>query len=135
MANKCKPVVKQEAGGNDHSKSKGKRIFARQTTPEQPKFEGKTKDLGGHVFNVGFTNQAQLFANVMEEIAEYVHRTMKEFQDIQNAIKNLTNASLTMPAKSTTYNSASNDIIFKHLLDAHVKRQTCNAKIKHLSTL
>ena len=79
--------MKQEGKCNDYNKGKAKRILVYRVTQAQLKFKGKTKNLKGHVFDVGVTNQAQLFANTTKEIAEYTGRTTKESQDIQNGIE------------------------------------------------
>ena len=45
--------------------------------PRQPKFEGKSDDLKGHVYDCSDSRQADQFTKTTKEIAEYVGRTYK----------------------------------------------------------
>ena len=125
MTSKQKPtVVKFKGPTNDWGREKNNgRNFVRQNNATPAKFKGKTKDLKGCVYDVEVKNWAQLFVNTTKEIAEYAERKLKESQDIFNAIKKLTDISLDMPAKPTEYDATTNNIVFKHLIDLHIKRQ------------
>ena len=58
----------------------------------QPKFEGKTKELKGHIYDVGVDNQADLFSRTTKEIAEYAGMHCKQSLDIRTAIETLSEA-------------------------------------------
>ena len=62
--------------GNGNRKGFGTRVSY------QPKFEGKTEELKGFIYDIGVENQADLFMKTTKEIAEYAGRHCKQGLDI-----------------------------------------------------
>eukprot|EP00957_Ditylum_brightwellii_P021529 1622830-Ditylum_brightwellii.AAC.1 len=58
----------------------------RRYTPRVSKFEGRTAELKGHIYDAGYALQANLFVNTTRELAEYAGRTCNDSGDIRNAI-------------------------------------------------
>ena len=82
-----KPIVKEEGKGKTPRRNMG--YLNWQAAVTTAKFVGKSESLEKHIYDIGVTNQTQLFSNTMKEIAEYAGRTLKESQDIRLAIKKL----------------------------------------------
>eukprot|EP00957_Ditylum_brightwellii_P141355 10770512-Ditylum_brightwellii.AAC.1 len=70
-----------------------KRNFRRPTIKRE-KFEGKTPELKGHIFDSGYALQADLYTKTAKEIAQYAGRTCKQPEDIMGTIENLTELAL-----------------------------------------
>jgi hypothetical protein len=65
--------------------------------PKQPKFEGKSDDLKGHIYDCSSVKQADAFVKTMKEIAEYVGRTYKYGSDVRLAVLHLSSPTIAMP--------------------------------------
>ena len=77
-----KPVVKQESSAAKDAPARRARQQNRRSTLLNAKFTGLTKGLKKHIYDIGVSNQTQLFSNTTKEIAEYAGRILKESQDI-----------------------------------------------------
>ena len=66
------------------------------------KFSGRIDDLKGHIYDVGYGQQADAFVETTEEIAGYVGCTCKQSTDIRAAIEKLQDGTITLEAKVTT---------------------------------
>eukprot|EP00957_Ditylum_brightwellii_P183153 13949947-Ditylum_brightwellii.AAC.1 len=53
-----------------------------------PKFEGRTPELKGHIYDTGYGVQASRFITTTREFAEYAGRTCKNSGNIRLAILN-----------------------------------------------
>ena len=53
------------------------------------KFSGKIDNLKGHIYDVGYKQQADALVKTTEEIAGYAGRTRKQSTDIMAAVENL----------------------------------------------
>ena len=52
-------------------------------------FEGRTEGLEDAIYDIGISNQADMFMQSTKKIANYAGRTLKESQDTRLAIKTL----------------------------------------------
>jgi hypothetical protein len=101
-----KPTESGDAGGNkpfkkDAERAKDgnqksftlnqgrRRAFKKPQPPRQPKFDGKCKDLKGHIYDCSTSRQVDLFTKSTKEIAEHVGRTFRHGTGIQRAIQEL----------------------------------------------
>ena len=91
--------------------------------PTKNKNVGKTEDLNGFMFDVGSNSQAQLFTNTTREIAEYAGQTLKELQDIKQAIENLNKTSFKLPVRINKGDMLINNVIFNRQFDNHFKQE------------
>ena len=112
---------------------RARRFQNAQQAVTAPKFKGKTDDLEDHVFDVGVSNQSQLFADTIQEIAEYAGRSLKELQDIGLAIEKIKDVKFTVPTKQSTtpdLDAEAINIIYKTELGGYIKRtnQYCQNK-------
>ena len=90
------------------------------------KFSGKIDDLKGHIYDVGYRQQADAFVKTTEYIAGYVGRTCKQITDIRATIENLQDVTITLEAKVTITKVPDEDdrkIIRKSLIDEYRKRK------------
>lgn len=55
--------------------------------------------MGGHIFDIGVPNQAELFSMTTKKLANYVGRTVRESQDIWQAIETLRGIIIELPIK------------------------------------
>eukprot|EP00957_Ditylum_brightwellii_P032822 2488230-Ditylum_brightwellii.AAC.1 len=65
------------------------------------KFEGKTPELGGFVYNVGYALQADMYVQTTKEIAQYASQTCKQADNIKRAIKKLQETVIPKPMLAT----------------------------------
>ena len=65
------------------------------------KFSGRIEDLKGHIYDVGYRQQADAFVKTTEEIAGYAGRTCKQSTDIRAAIEKLQDITITLETKVT----------------------------------
>jgi hypothetical protein len=56
---------------------------------QQPKFEGKSADLKGHIYDYSNARQADLYAKTTKEIAEYVGLEYSYSGDNRRAVTRL----------------------------------------------
>ena len=94
-------------------------------TNNNAKFNGKTKALEGHVYNVGVPNQGHLFANTTKEISKYAGQKkilghLPGDQEggrsyLHHSGKQVTGSSLDTTAVK---------IIYKNELDGFIKRES-----------
>ena len=108
-------------GGYKKQSGNGKKGFATKAS-YQPKFEGKTPELKGHIYDIGVENQADLFARTTKEIAEYAGRHCKQSLDIRTAIETLAEVLIPVPADRGTSNTTFNSLMLGKDLDIYVKR-------------
>ena len=96
------PPVKDKVESNDSTAKKhynnnyrcgreGQKKTEKTTpsTPKQPKFEGKSEDLQGYMYNCTSYKQVDNFNFTTKEITEYVGRTYKYGSDTRLAVTNL----------------------------------------------
>jgi Zinc knuckle len=89
----------------------------------QPKFEGKTEALKGHVYVYGDSRQSDMYTQTTKEIAEYVGRTLSYGNDIANAITNLRLPTIVEPPEpvptppATTLSKAQDKIFEKQIVE------------------
>ena len=115
------PDRKPYFGGFKKRSGGGKKGFATKAS-YQPKFEGKTPELKGHIYAVGVENQADLFTKTTKEIAEYAGRHCKQSLDIRTAIETLAEVVIPVPADRGTSNTTFNNLMLGKDLDIYVKR-------------
>ena len=134
-----KPVIKQESQSQDKSRRQGggqrRNQGPRRAPNTSAKFKGKTEDLEGHIYNVGVSNQAHLFATTTKEISEYAGRNLKESQDIRLAIEKVEDVTFTIPTKHALgggLDTTAVDIIYKTKLDGYIKRESIYRQNKSL---
>ena len=122
MTNLEKKLVVKQEGNQDKSKRRGgaRRYQNTQRAVTASKFKGKTDELEGHIFDVGVSNQSQLFANTTKEIAEHAGQLLKEFQDIRLMIEKVEDITFPIPKKQTItwdLNEEAISIIYKTKMD------------------
>ena len=66
------------------------------------KFSGRIYDLTGHIYDVGYGQQADAFVKTTEEISGYASVTCKQSTDIRAAIEKLQDVTITLDSKVTT---------------------------------
>jgi hypothetical protein len=81
------PKNESQADKRHQGSNKG-RAFTRPTT-RQPKFEGKSEALKGHIYDCSASKQAEAYIRTTKEIAEYVGRTYSQGADIRCAMEEL----------------------------------------------
>ena len=89
------------------------------------KFSGRIDDLKGHIYDVGYGQQADAFVKKTEEIAGYAGRTCKQSTDIRAAIEKLQDVTITLQARVTIEEVPDKDdrkIIRKSQIDEYRKR-------------
>ena len=98
-----KPDITKSKGGEGNGNRKKGRFRGQQNTFVQPtKFKGETEALHGHIYDVGTSNQADLFTETTKKIAGYAGRTCKEPQDIRRAIEDIDDINIPMPSERTS---------------------------------
>ena len=115
------PDKKPYFGGFKKRSGGGKKGFVTKSS-YQPKFEGKTEELKGHIYDIGVENQADLFAKTTKEIAEYAGRHCKQTLDIRTAIETLAEVGIPVPTDRGTSNTTFNLLMLGKDLDIYVKR-------------
>ena len=66
------------------------------------KLSGRIDDLKGHIYDVGYRQQADAFVKTTEKTAGYAGRTCKQSTDIRSTIEKLQDVTITLEAKVTT---------------------------------
>ena len=90
------------------------------------KFSGRIDNLKGHIYDVGYGQQADAFVKTKEKIAGYAGCTCKQSMDIRSAIEKLQDATITLEAKVTTAEVPDEDdrkIIRKSQIEKYRKRK------------
>ena len=105
--------------GNWQQRQGGKQV----AVPRQTKFEGKSDDLKGYIYDCSDSRQADQFAKTTKEIAEFVGRTYKYGGDARLAIENLEIPVFPEPDDPPAGASKTKERIWEKLVDEHVKRQ------------
>ena len=96
------------------------------TVTTAAKFSGIIDDLKGHIYDMGYGQQADAFVKMTEEIAGYMARTCKQSTDIRAAIEKLQGVTITLEAKVTIAEVPDEDdreIIRKSQIDEYRKRK------------
>jgi hypothetical protein len=116
------PTTKEKEGSNKKGNWQ-QRLGSKSTTvPRQPKFEGKSDDLKGHIYDCSDSRQADQFAKTTKEIAEYVGRTYKYGGDARLAIENLEVPEIPEPSEPPPGSSRTRERIWEKQIDEWVRR-------------
>ena len=89
-----------------------------------PKFQGETKELHGHVYDIGVQNQADLSTTTTKKLASYADRNCREPQDIRVAIEELEDVTFMMPTRRPGLDSSIADIVLSKDTDVYIKRES-----------
>ena len=92
------------------------------STPKS-NFKGDTEGLEGHIYDVGVSNQAELFTNTTKKVLSYAGRSYSEAQDIRIALETISEISIKAPKKETTGDDTINTLILNKEVDAYIKRK------------
>ena len=115
----------QKEGGNSKRGNWQQRSGNKSVTiPRQPKFEGKSDDLKGHIYDCSDARQADQFAKTTKEIAEYVGRTYTYGGDARLAIENLTIPVAPEPEDPPADATKTRKLIWKKKVEEYVKRES-----------
>ena len=114
-----KPVVKPR-GVNGRFQ---RRSEPAKATISSSTFKGETDSLQGAIYDVGVSNQSELFTTTTKKIAGFAGRTCKEPKDISLAIENLEDPTFPTPTKLNV-DPALDDILLKNEVDIYVKRKS-----------
>ena len=82
--------------------------------------------LENHIYDIGVTNQTQLFSNTTKETAEYAGWILKESQDIRLAIEKIKDITFQISAKhaiTSALDKDSTNMIYKTEIDAYIKNK------------
>ena len=93
--------VKNEGSGGGYKGNRRRNMMpaGQRARFRTTKFKGETTALQGHIFDVGITNQADLFTETTKKLSSYAGRTCKEPQDIRRAIEDIKKITITMPVE------------------------------------
>jgi hypothetical protein len=89
---------------------------------KQPKFEGKCKDLKGHIYDCTDARQSDILVKTMKEISEYVGNTFKKGSDARLAVESLTLPILVI-SEDPKDESKTKTQIWEKEVDEHVKHK------------
>ena len=128
--NKSKPNLTKTRSNDGNNKNTGNRRKGRtrgqQNIFVQPaKFKGETEALHGHIYDVGTSNQADLFTETTKKIASYAGRTCKEPQDIRRSIEDIDDVDIPMPTERTSItNDRLREKLFEKDIETWAKRES-----------
>ena len=112
--------------GRRHQTQQASLVRKVATGTSATKFSGWIDNLKGHIYDVGYGQQADAFVKTTEEIAGYAVRTCKKITDSRDAIENLQDVTITMEATVTIEEVPDEDdrkIIRKSQIDEYRKRK------------
>ena len=75
--------------GRRHQTQQAPQVRKAATGTTEIKFSGRIDDLKGHIYDVGYGQQADAFVKTTEEISGYAVNTCKKSTDIRAAIEKL----------------------------------------------
>ena len=116
----AKPPVKagaRGANGRFQRRSEPAKVSISSST-----FQGETESLLGAIYDVGVSNQSELFTTTTKKIAGFAGRTCKESKDISLAIEELEDPTFT-PPKKVNIDPAIDDLLLKNEVDIFIKRK------------
>ena len=85
-------------------------------------FKGDTADLEGNVYDVGLSNQAEIFTITTKKIVSNAGRTYTESQDIRIALESIKEITISRPVKEKSNDDAMETLILTCEIDAYIKR-------------
>jgi hypothetical protein len=127
--------------GRDHKDGGGsnKKHFSPQkaaTGPQLTKFEGRCKELKGHIYNCSDARQSDLFTKTTKEIALYVGRTYTYGGDMKIAVESLAMPTLKVPTDPPATATKTEELIWKKKVEEYVRRESyLEENIKSLFSL
>ena len=83
-------AIKKENNGSSQRRRRDDRR-PRRYQPSVAKFKGETEGLEGHIYDIGVSNQSELFNSTTKKIAGYAGRNSKEAQTMRIALQTLKN--------------------------------------------
>jgi len=104
---------------------------------QRPKFEGRTEELKGHVYEIkGAQQQAEQFMKTTREIAVYVRKTFKSGMKIGKAVEDLEKPTIRRPGKLPDGADETDRCIWEEQVKAYVKaKQIMDENIEALYAL
>ena len=110
---------------NTSNRRKGRTRGQRNRFVQPAKFKGKTEALHSYIYDVGTSNQADLFTKTTKKIASYAGRTCKEPQDIRRSIEDIDDVDIPMPTKRTSIiNNRLREKLFDKGIESWAKRKS-----------
>ncbi|KAI2493199.1 hypothetical protein MHU86_21348 [Fragilaria crotonensis] len=97
---------------------------AKGFAPRAPKFEGKSTDLKGHIYDCSDVRQSDQYTKTTKEIAEYVGRTYTYGGDARLAVETLTLPTLISPTDPPENANRTETRIWEKTVDEYVKQRS-----------
>ena len=117
-----RPDNVQSNDGIGHANEKATRYASASTTPRATKFEGKSEELKGYVYDCSDTNQPDHFTRTTNEIAEFVGRSYWNGGDIMRAVQKLKLPTLVKPDDPPADVNSTDKCIWEKKVDTYVMR-------------
>mmetsp|Transcript_42989 Transcript_42989/g.50291 ORF Transcript_42989/g.50291 Transcript_42989/m.50291 type:complete len:480 (-) Transcript_42989:318-1757(-) len=124
----------KSAGVKTEGKRK-RRIKIEQAHPRTEKFTGRTESLEDAIYDIGISNQSDLFMQTTKKLANYAGRKLRKLQDIKLRIETVRDIPIRRPSlvpteikdaeKPSTQETellTTNRLIFSREIDTYVKR-------------
>jgi hypothetical protein len=110
-------------GGGRIPQGIGRRAFKKKPIVRQPKFEGSSEDLKGHVYDCSNSRQADMFSKTTKAIAGHVGKKYQYGNDVRLAIQNLTRTVMDIPKDLAHDATDAAKRIWEKKIDEFVKRE------------
>ena len=91
--------------------------------PRTPKFEGKSDDLKGHIYDCSDVRQSDQYTKTTKKIAEFIGRTYTYGGDARLAVETLSLPTLVIPTDPPEGANRTETRIWEKTVDEHVKQR------------